>query len=141
MPGPVPKRTPQRRRSNKPATPVDTVVIEDEVTVPELNIDNPHPLAADFYASLRLSGQARFYEPSDWERARIFAHLLSDQLNYGKPSAMMYTALQKDMDALLVSEGERRRVRMEVERGVVDTSAERAKVSQMNRYRRAAGGG
>jgi hypothetical protein len=33
---------------------------------------------------------------------------------------MMYTALQRDMDALLVSESERRRVRIEIERAQVE---------------------
>jgi hypothetical protein len=65
---------------------------------------------------------------------------LSKMLHTGRPSAMLLAALQKDMDALLVSEAERRRVRMEIERGAPDDSAERAKVAQMEAYRRAAGG-
>jgi len=137
MPGPVPKRSSQRRRQNRVQT--DRVEVAEKVVVPELGIDDPHPIARDFYESLRLSGQAQWYEPSDWQRARVFTQLLSDQLYTGRPSSMMYQALQRDMDALLVSEGERRRVRMEIERLPVDTSVEDAKVAQMARYRQAAG--
>lgn len=117
---------------------VDRVQVAERVTVPDCPED-VHPLARDFYKSLRISGQARWYEPSDWQRARVFTWLLSDQLKTGRPSSMLYQALQRDMDALLVSEAERRRVRMEVERLPPDTSVEDAKVAQMARYREAAG--
>lgn len=137
MPGPVPKRSSQRRRQNK--VHLDRVEVADQVVVPDLGVDDAHPIARDFYESLRISGQARWYEPSDWARARVFTMLLSDQLKTGRPSSMMYQALQRDMDALLVSEGERRRVRMEIERTSPDTSVMDAKVAQMARYRQAAG--
>jgi hypothetical protein len=138
MPGPPPKRSDQRRRRNK--VNVDRVELDEVVSVPALDIEDAHPLAVDFYESLRTSGQARYYEPSDWQRARIMAWSLSQMLNSGRPSAMLLAALQKDMDALLVSEAERRRVRMEIERTAADTSVEDAKVAQMERYRRVASG-
>src|SRR5687768_5669110 len=134
--GPVPARSSQRRRRNK--VEIDKVVLDDEVLVPKLGL-TVHPIAAEFYASLHTSGQARFYEPSDWQRARITTKLLSDLLESGKPSAMLYAALQRDFEALLVSEGDRRRVRMEIERGTVDSSEEDAKVAVMDRYRKARG--
>jgi hypothetical protein len=135
--GHVPKRSIQRRRRN--AVAIDRVGVAEQVVVPDLDLEDVHPLARDFYESLRTSGQSRWYEPSDWQRARIFTALLSKQLFKGSSSSMMYAALQKDMDALLVSEAERRRVRMEVERLASDTSVVDAKVSQMARYRQAAG--
>lgn len=139
MPGPPPKRSDQRRRRNK--VTIDHVELDDVVEVPALDIEGAHPLAVDFYESLRKSGQARYFEPSDWQRARVLAWSLSKMLDTGRPSAMLLAALQKDMDALLVSEPERRRVRMEIERAAPDMSAEDAKVAQMARYRRAAGSG
>ena len=39
-----------------------------------------HPEARAWYRSLAESGQARFYEPSDWARNRIVALMLSDAL-------------------------------------------------------------
>jgi hypothetical protein len=138
MPGPPPKRSSQRRRRN--AVDIDHVELAGTVDAPDLDVEDAHPLAVNLYESLKASGQARWYEPSDWARAQLLVWSLSKMLNTGRPSAMLLAALQKDMDALLVSEAERRRVRMEIERGAPDDSAERAKVAQMEKYRRAAGG-
>lgn len=135
MPGPPPKRSSQRRRRNK--VDIDHVEVDGVVEPPELGMEL-HPLAAETYESLKVSGQARYMEPSDWQRARIFVSLLSNLLMSSQPSSMMYQALQKDMDALLMSEAERRRVRMEIERGPVDTSEQDAKVAAMSAYRRTA---
>lgn len=138
MPGPVPKRSTQRRRRNK--VDIDTVRLDDVVEVPPLMLEDCPQIVTDFYDSLRRSGQARYYEPSDWQRARLMCWHLAYMLRANKPSSVMYTALQKDMEALLVSEGDRRRVRMEVERKPADTSLEDARVAQMNRYRNAVAG-
>jgi hypothetical protein len=139
VPGPPPKRSSQRRRMNK--VDIDQVEMAGTVEAPDLlDLEDAHPLAVNLYESLKASGQARWYEPSDWARAQLLVWSLSKMLNTGRPSAMLLAALQKDMDALLVSEAERRRVRMEIERGAPDDSAERAKVAQMEAYRRAAGG-
>jgi hypothetical protein len=136
MSGPPPKRSEQRRRRNK--VDIDRIQVSGPVKAPDLDIEAAHPLAVDLYESLKESGQARWYEPSDWARARLLVWSLSKMLDSGRPSAMLLAALQKDMDALLVSEAERRRVRMEIERDSVDDSAEQAKVAQMEKYRRAA---
>lgn len=136
MPGPAPKRSEVRRRRNK--QDIDRVQVAGTVEPPDLGIEDAHPLAVDLYEALKESGQARWYEPSDWARARLLVWSLSKMLDSGRPSAMLLAALQKDMDALLVSEAERRRVRMEIERGAADNSAEQAKVAQMEKYRRAA---
>lgn len=135
--GPVPKRTSERRRRNKPVIPVDTVTLDETVTIPELGME-VHPLASDLYESLTRSGQAQYYEPCDWQRARIAVHVLDHILTCGKFPAILYQAFQRDLDALLVSEAERRRVRMEVERGKSDDSEAQAKVARMAEYRRAA---
>lgn len=116
--GHVPKRSTQRHRRSGPE--VDRVAVSGRVPVPDLGVEDPHPLARDLYKSLSESGQSRWYEPSDWQRARIMCQVLSQQLKSGRPSSMMYTALQRDMDALLVSESERRRVRIEIERAQVE---------------------
>lgn len=134
----VPKRDAQRRyKRSGPAT--DTVSIDDEVQVPPLGIEDVHPLVQDFYDSLAISGQSRYYEPSDWQRARIMCWSLSKMFDSGRPSGQLLAALQKDMADLLVSEAERRRVRMEIERGAQDTSVDAARVAQMAEYRRVAG--
>lgn len=134
---PIPKRSDQRRRRNL-ASAVDTVTMSEPVVVPELALTDVHPLAADMYESLKSSGQSQYFEPSDWQRARLMCEMLSRLLYAGKLSSMLYTAIQQDMAALLMTEADRRKLRLEIDRGAADTSAEDAKVSQMAAYRRAA---
>lgn len=138
MPGPIPKRSDQRRRRNA-SNQVDSVSIAGAVDVPKLALTDVHPIAADMYRSLTESGQSRYFEPSDWQRARLMCEMVSRLLSAGKLSSMLYAAIQQDMNSLLFTEGERRKVRMEIERGAADTSAQDARVSQMAAYRRAAG--
>lgn len=138
MPGPIPKRSDQRRRRNA-SSQVDSVAVAGPVDVPKLALTDVHPIAADMYRSLTESGQSRYFEPSDWQRARLMCEMVSRLLNAGKLSSMLYTAIQQDMNSLLFTEGERRKVRMEIERGAADTSEQDARVSQMAAYRRAAG--
>lgn len=83
----------------------------------------------DFWDSLGESAQSRFYEPSDWQFARFNLHFANQLVKSGKPSAQMLMAVQSALTDLLVSEGARRRVRMEIERGaaaaeVIDIAAE-----------------
>jgi len=139
MPGPPPKRQDQRRRRNA-TDPVTTVKLTHSVPVPDLGLDNVHPLARDLYNSLKESGQSMYYEPSDWQRARLMVDMLSNLLyDPVKRSSMMYTAIQQDLKDLMVCEADRRRLKLEVERGSADTSEQDARVSQMAAYRRVAG--
>ncbi|MBM7771964.1 hypothetical protein JOD54_002168 [Actinokineospora baliensis] len=70
----------------------------------------------DFYRSLIDSAQSRFYEPSDWQFARFTLHFADRLVKSSKPSAQMLTAVNSALTDLLVSEGSRRRVRLEIER-------------------------
>lgn len=114
--GPVPKRSDQRVRRNKDEVDLDTVEMIGPVEIPELDLEDPHPLIVDFYESLKDSGQSKYYEPSDWAHARIVCHFLDRQVKSGKPSGQMLAVLHSMMTDLLVSEGARRRVRLEIER-------------------------
>jgi hypothetical protein len=81
--------------------------------IPEAD-ENWHPIAVDFYESLRTSGQSAWYQDSDW----MYAYSLCDDLSYykksGNRSSMMLTAIMSAMSNLLVTEGDRRRVRIEL---------------------------
>lgn len=114
-----------RRNIGDPITKID---IKGPVEVPELGIKNPHPIVADLYESMRDSGQAQYYEPSDWQYARLTMHLLNDMIKpkrvkgkdgryrQSQVSAMMVTSINQMLTSLLLTEGDRRRVRIEVER-------------------------
>lgn len=75
-----------------------------------------HPIAIQLYLSLAESGQADFYQSSDW----AFAHSVCDDLSYIKlqgqrRSAQMLQTVYSALERLLVSEGDRRRVRLELQ--------------------------
>jgi hypothetical protein len=113
--GPVPKRSSERIRRNKDEADIDNVEMIGQVEIPELGMDDPHPLIVDFYESLKDSGQSKFYEPSDWQFARVTLHFLNEQIKY-KTSGHMMAVISSMLTNLLVTEGDRRRVRLEVER-------------------------
>lgn len=153
MSGPVPKRSKERRRRNKdgvevlevdlgdalaetievPAPPLKTTDEDgDELAEPEYEWE---PIAVAWYLSLTRSGQAIFYEPSDWQTAYMLAeqihrHLTPKPVQTGAdeegnptfswipvpmPGAAL-NALLKGMSSLMTTEGERRRLRIELDR-------------------------
>lgn len=115
--GPVPKRSAERRRRNKDAA-VETVKPITLRVKPPAAKAHWHPIAKAWYKSLGESGQAQFYEPSDWWYAQYVAEALSRNLKQGaKFSSMLFAAVLSAMNDLLTTEGARRRVRLEIERG------------------------
>ena len=116
MYGPIPKRDSERIRQNKPLVPTEIVQISGEVPVPDLDIPNAHPMITDFYESLRDSAQSKYYEPSDWSYMRFILHFCDGLVKSSRPSGRMLATISSAMSDLLVSEGSRRRVRMEMER-------------------------
>lgn len=138
MPGPVPKRSDQRRRRNKPASGEVVSIVpsspEDGVVdAPEAD-ESWHPLMRDWFNSLKESGQAIFYEPSDWQTARIAAAVMSDGLNSGELKATTLKEFNSMADSLMTTEGERRRLRVELQRGS-EPSADDESVSVMADYK------
>ena len=135
--GPVPKRSEHSRshrskaeqalvqKSSAPVAPVVQPPAED----------GWHSMAADWYRSLAESGQARFYEASDWQTARIWAEILTRQLN-GRPSAQMIAAWGGVCTELLTTEGARRRAKLELQRAEVDED-EDASIVALDKYRAA----
>lgn len=133
--GRVPKRDAERRRRNKPVIPTEAVAMSGTVRQPAVDRDW-HPKAKRWYRSLKSSGQAQFYEPSDWMTAKWVAELESvvyrDIDSGARPSSDMVKAITPLMTSLLTTEGERRRIRIEIERGSAP-----AEVTAMDAYRRA----
>lgn len=90
-----------------------------------------HPAAREWFDSLAKSGQSAFYEPSDWATARLVAESMSRDL---KPRVIGITkdgdivraevplngaslsAYLKAFNALLVTEADRRRAQLELEK-------------------------
>lgn len=120
--GPVGKRSDQKVRRNKTGEDgiaTDKIEMVGPVDVPKLDLNfPPHPLVQSLWESLPDSGQTRYWEPSDWQYARVALYALDDLLTKSPKgiSAMKLTAVDGMLKSLLLTEGERRRVKIEVER-------------------------
>lgn len=109
-----------------------------------------HPIAKHIYESVATSGQADFYQDSDWailyslcddvsyyktpSKAVAINRKTGEVHEYEKPrSGQMLQAIMSGLSALLLTEGERRRVRMELQSPAEEKPD--LKVVAMNKYR------
>lgn len=126
--GPIRKRSDQRIRRNKDEFPTEVIEAFGPVEIPPLDFPDPHPIVQDLYRSLSESAQSRYYEPSDWQYARLALHFADLLLKSDKPNGQILATVNQMLTSLLVSEGDRRRVQLEIERnqaeGVVVDVAE-----------------
>jgi len=141
--GPIGKRSEERmgHRSKVEKDSVTKVPSGPPSDLPDLPEPDPdwHPIATDWYLSLRESGQAAFYQPSDWAMARYAAELMSRGLSSDRPPNGQYvSALDSVMARLLTTEGDRRRARIELERKPAGPKL--ASVKPLDAYRDLAGG-
>jgi hypothetical protein len=144
--GPVPNRSDdlsRERDANRGGRPEITTGELRPVTIPEADPDW-HPIALMLWEGLIASGQSDFYQQSDW----AFAYSLMEDLtrykepyrvdldtgeiNYGKRSGQMLQTIYSAMERLLVTEGDRRRARLELT--APDTSDEDAAVLTLADY-------
>jgi hypothetical protein len=147
--GPIPKRDSQRRRTEPNRDPLRTATGAQPFDPPK---GNPkwHPVARRWFDSLKVSGQAVFWEPSDWAVAEILAETMSRELRpkfvaldaQGDPilretpiPGAALGAILRGMTDLAVTEGARRRARIELERPKV-SDAGPASVTWLDAARR-----
>lgn len=148
--GPVPKRTDQRRRTNEPMLPVAKASGARKVAVPRADA-KWHPVAKRWYEALAKSGQVTFYEPSDWATAFLIAESMSRDLNpqfvgITEKGDLAYESIPlkgaslgaylKAMASLLVTEGDRRRLQIELDRPEPSAPTVPSNVSDMSAARR-----
>lgn len=137
--GPAPKRSTQRRRQNK-TEPVDKVQAEGKVKVPAVSA-HWHPIAKAWFKALAESGQAVYFEPSDWQAARFVAESMTQNLKAKRFSAQLFAAVWAAMGDLLTTEADRRRARIEIERETgKKQSTPAGAVPSLDDYRRRAQG-
>ena len=140
--GPVPARSTQRRRRNtNPDGAVSRSKGAAKVVRPEADEDW-HPLAQAYYKALAGSGQSAYFEPSDWAHAMVSCEILSRTLSAGRLSAQLYAAWTGDTQRLMVTEGDRRRLRLELDRpGAKADPDKEAGVASMSEWRERLGAG
>ena len=147
--GPPPKRDDQRRRANDPALGSADVAPGGEVVIPDADPEW-HQVAALWFGSLASSGQSAFYESSDWATAYVIAESISRELKpqplVGKgddgeptvewvslpPKGASLAAWLKGMTTLMVTEGDRRRMRLELQRPQPDVGGEDGNVTHID---------
>lgn len=131
--GPVPKREEARQRRNKSETPSVAAPGADEVKVPRVD-SGWHPIAKKLWQAAKDSGQSKFYEPSDWAVLYSLMDDLSYYKNGAKRSGQMLQTIMASLSSLLLTEGDRRRLQIELSRPSSE-QLDDAGVTEMNRWR------
>lgn len=118
--GPIPKRSDEgdrrtiARKQQQPGG-ITKATAGEHVSIPDPDPDW-HPIARMIWDAAHESGQSKFYESSDW--AVIYS--LCDDLSYykkmGRRSAQMLASINSMLTSLLFTEGDRRRVQIELDR-------------------------
>ena len=115
--GPIPKREDLRRRHTKDEDLVDRMpsgLAAGEKYGPEPP-EWMDGYALEFYEAFRTSGQAIFYEPSDWAVLTLTCRNVMAEIR--KPSAVMLASILHACTMLAATEGDRRRIRIELFKG------------------------
>lgn len=154
--GPVPKRTNQRLGHRSKAESGKTTAAPAAPVVPEPPAADElwHPVAKAWFSSLAVSGQCRFYEPSDWATAVLVAESMSRDLQpqfvgfaqTGRDETQAefakiplkgasLAAYLKAFGNLLTTEGDRRRAQLELQRAQTVDEDEAAAVASLDAYR------
>ena len=117
--GPVPFRTEElsrERNADRSDRPTLKKGLMRPVQIPEPD-PKWHPTAMRLYQSLRESGQADFFQNSDW----AFAWSVCEDISYmkasqlkGKTNAMLLSSLYSALGNLMFTEADRRRLRIEL---------------------------
>lgn len=137
--GPVPKRSDERIRRNKPDVPIEKVPVVGHVGIPDLGLDDPHDVTVGLYSALIASAQSKYFEDSDWAYARFTLHFADKLLKSPRPSGQVLATVHSMMSDLLVSEGARRRFRIEIERSSESDGADVLDIASLFKLRLAQG--
>lgn len=133
MPGPVPNRSSDlsrerdANRSDRPDLKKGTM---RPVDIPEMDPEW-HPLAKMVYQGMIDSGQADFFQASDWAYAHVVCEELSNYKSQSRRSAQMFASLSSAMTNMLLTEADRRRARIELEEEPVESLASVSAIDSM----------
>ncbi len=140
MPGPTPNHSDDlaRERSRKGGDAGRPISSGErrKVVIPRADKDW-HPIAKRIWEAMKVSGQEDYYQQTDW----AYAYSLCDDLTYYKKaerrSPEMLKAIMTAMERLLLTEGDRRRARIELAEPEPET--EPASVHAIDQYKRELG--
>jgi len=107
---------PRERNGKDKATTQDVTLGElRKVTIPHAD-GSWHPIAKRLYDSLRTSGQADYFQNSDWNYAWFICNEISlyQQAQGRARSAVLFATLLQGLEKLLITEADRRKARLEL---------------------------
>lgn len=133
--GPVPKRSEDRHRRNDPDVPLKVGKGAAVVSIPEPNKFWPDAVRR-LWDSLADSGQSAFYEPSDWAYAYFLLDEMSRYVENERQNGQVLSSLLTGLSNLLVTEGDRRRVSVELVRAGSEEDEDAAMVAVMDEWRK-----
>jgi hypothetical protein len=141
--GPIPKRSDLRmghpHEAQNPAD-VTRVQLNGVVEPPELGFEPDHEIVAEIWESVKLSGQSIFYEPSDWTMLKFWLMQLETYLNH-PGRATMLDVIASNLSAFLLTEGDRRRMKMEIDRSGETEALEKQRQEAFDNVIQLASGG
>ena len=112
--GPVPKRNEQRQRRNKESRLQEVPVIPVSASIQP----DPDPTwskgALMIWDAMGKSGQARFYQPTDWAFAYQLCSVVTSFEDSGRANGQMYSSIISACSALMLTEGDRRRIGLQL---------------------------
>ena len=82
-----------------------------------------------------MSGQTRFYEPSDWAVAYLLCETVTEFQRSKMKNGQMLASIQSLMSDLLMTEGSRRRVGIELDRKTADEVERDENIVVMSKWR------
>lgn len=133
--GPIPKRSEARTRRNK--TNEAGIALKKGVALEY----SPRPAdpewdgaVANLYESLFKSGMAAYYQQTDADYAWLICSEFSEYRKSTRKSAVLFSGLISALSGLGVTEGERRRIQIELDPEVTET-ADDPKVVSMNQWK------
>lgn len=126
--GPIPKRSEARTRRNKEGE--DGIALKKGLALP-YHWPEPdedwHPWVVDFYGSFKESGMQAYYQTTDVAALQLACRLINREVvSKGRPSAMFLAECLKMVDGLGITEGERRRIKIELDTPTVQDVDQRA---------------
>jgi hypothetical protein len=137
--GPVPNREDDlarpRARKGSDQQPVIKGVMRP-VKIP--NADRSwHPIAQKLWDAAKESGQSDFYQQTDWALLFSLCEDLSEYKKSRKRSGQMLQTIYSAFERLLIAEGDRRRVRIELTEPEDESTP--ASVTAIDAYKQALG--
>lgn len=135
--GPVPKRSESRHRRNSPEP--TRAPSEAQGAKQPRGSASWSASAKRIWKSLGASGQARFFEPSDWAFAQFVMDEMTRYQDGERQNGQVLTGLLSALTSLMVTEGDRRRAGIELARPTGEGDGEPAQVEVMDKWRQRLG--